>query len=95
MILTEQFAEIFKSAIESKDIGLVYNTSLLLRNPAIKTREMFPEIDFMKSTLKALNLPKDIEAYQELQKTIDYLEGRTPQESFEKSIDHPIDWDLS
>ena len=87
-----QFAEIFKNAIESKDIGLIYHTSLLLRDPKIKTREMFPEIDFMKSTLKALNLPKDIEAYQELQKTIDYLEGRPPRNSFEKSTDHPIDW---
>ncbi|MDX2303986.1 MAG: peptidylprolyl isomerase [Microscillaceae bacterium] len=90
----KQYAAILQKAIESQDIALIYHAAIFLREPQVKARAMSPDIDFMKKTLTMLQLPRDIEAYQELQKTIDYLEGRKTQTEFPKTTEPPIDWQI-
>lgn len=90
--IKKEFAEIFQYAIESKDIALVYFAAIELRNPKHNYLQYYKNTDFLDITLKALELPKDIEAYQEVQKTIDFLRGEK-SDPIQKSIEHPINWE--
>ena len=88
----KDLADILKSAIESRDVGLVYFASQALRNPKSKFKEYFKKFDFLEKSLKEIILPRDIEAYIELKKTLDYFQDNQPDENFPKSIENPIDW---
>ncbi len=92
--MEKDLAQAFQRAIESGDIGLVYQAALALRNPEFGYKDYYENADFLKESLAKLKLPKDIEAYQELQKTIDYFQGREPSQDFPKSTQPPIDWEL-
>lgn len=89
----DEYLDIVKHCIKSKDIALIYHASLLLRDPKLDFKKQLKSTDFLEEGLKSLTLPKDIEAYQELNKTIDYLRGNqdnTPIPS--NQTEHPIDW---
>ena len=93
--IDQEFIDIIKYCMTSKDIALIYHSALLLRNPSIDFKSQLESLTFIEDALNALTLPKDIEAYQELLKTLDYLKGNitpTPIPSYQ--TDKAIDWDL-
>lgn len=104
-IARKEIGELFKVIIDNADEGMVAVAAVALRNPANKFfKDQFEEIGWMKEGLKKLKLPRDIEAYNELEKTIAYFktsekegedneEKPTPEIKLKKpAYNHPINW---
>jgi cyclophilin family peptidyl-prolyl cis-trans isomerase len=91
--IKEELGKYFKYAIESGDVGLVYHAANMLRDEKVNLKNVYANYDFLETAKQKLTLPVDIEAYQELQKTIDFFTG-VKSKPIEKSTKHPIDWDL-
>ncbi len=88
------FQTSFKKAFETGDIALMGTVANLLREPDLGYRFTFAnDYQFLIDAKSKLNLPKDIETYQELQRTIDYFAGKPSTENFEKKYNNPIQWE--
>jgi cyclophilin family peptidyl-prolyl cis-trans isomerase/HEAT repeat protein len=83
----------FKSAISSGDVGLAAAAAAIIRTPKFKYNNVMRyDYDFLKEAQSAFKNPKGMEAYYEIQRTIDYIEGN-PTAEFEKpEFNHPINW---
>nr|MDQ3393543.1 peptidylprolyl isomerase [Bacteroidota bacterium] len=81
--LKKEYFEIFKKAIESEDISLIGSSAVALRNPALNFTEYIPNPTFLFQVRDRLKMPKDVEIYLEIQKTIDFVTNS-------KSKPHPI-----
>ncbi|HAS44556.1 MAG TPA: hypothetical protein DCS93_29020 [Microscillaceae bacterium] len=90
----KDFGDIFKYAIESKDVGLIYHAAQTLRNDKLEYKKFYRDRSFLQKTLEALKLPIDIEAYQELKRTIDYFNGKKKTDPFPTETKKDIDWKL-
>ncbi len=88
-------AATFKRAIESGDVALIASTSGILRDPKLNMRREYAGASFMTDALKKMQLPRDVEAYNELRRTLNYFRG----DDLERGIlplqhNHPIDWSV-
>ncbi|RLD75922.1 MAG: hypothetical protein DRJ07_17220 [Bacteroidetes bacterium] len=73
--LKDEFALIFKEAILSGDVAMISIASGAIRNPKLNLKNYYKSTDFLTVAMKNCDLPRQIEAYLELQKTIDYING--------------------
>ncbi len=91
-----RLAQIFKRAIESGDVAMIATTSGILRQEELKMRRAYPGgAGFMDNTLKKLQLPRDVEAYNELKRTINYFRGFDIERgTITPEAKQPIDWEL-
>ncbi len=91
--LNEVFADIFKQAVLSGDVALISIASAAIRNPEFKLKNDYENTNFLTEALHNCKLPKQIEAYLDLQKTIDYLNGtettQMPEFEYKK-----LNWEL-
>ncbi len=90
--LINQFGELFKRALLNGDVALVSLAADVIRDPLLNYKSYFPKTDFLKQAIDKLQLPRDIEAYIELQKTIDFFDGSKTE--LPKLKSNPIDWYL-
>ncbi len=90
----KDFGDIFKYAIESKDVGLIYHAAQTLRNDKLGYKKYYRDRSFLQKTLDSLDLPRDIEAYQELQRTIDYFNGKKKTKPSPTKTKKEMDWAL-
>lgn len=90
--LTTEFAYIFKDAILSGDIAMVSIAAEIIRDPNIDFRHQYENTYFLTQALNRCKLPKEIEAYQELQKTISFIDGKDVAE-YTPAKNLKIDWD--
>ena len=68
---------------------------LVYRNPDYAYRESLgSDTAFLYEALNALQLPAEIEAWQELKRTTDYFEGKTETEFPDQPFQNAIDWAL-
>ncbi|GIV30729.1 MAG: hypothetical protein KatS3mg029_0080 [Saprospiraceae bacterium] len=88
----EELSDFFVEAIQTADPGMVSVAATVLRNPALKFKNTIDSLDVLKTTLQKLTRPQDIEAYIELHRTIDFLEGKEPNFTMVPHSDHRIDW---
>jgi len=87
------FADLFKKAIGSKDLALIGIAGGILRNPEFGLKEIFEDFNFLYEAKNSLSLPKDNEALQALQRTIDYFENAENPQPVVNEYNHPIDWE--
>ena len=98
--LEEHFISIFRYAIESSDVSMVSLAASFLREKNIPFAfnenyiAPFGDIRFMEETLNKLVLPRDIEAYSELLKTISVYKGLKAPISVRAPWNNPIQWEL-
>lgn len=91
--VNQEFAEIVKFCINDKDVGLIYHAANLIRHPKVDIKDDLGDFSFMVKVLTSLQLPRDIEAYEELAKTLDYLKvDYSETKPTEKRI-HAINWE--
>jgi cyclophilin family peptidyl-prolyl cis-trans isomerase/HEAT repeat protein len=90
----KHFADFFKQAMSSGDIAVVGIIAGILRQPELNFKTEYPDLTFLKNALAKLVLPRDNEAYQEVVKTIAYLEGKPEPPTPKNPFTHPIDWTL-
>ncbi|WP_205504500.1 peptidylprolyl isomerase [Rufibacter psychrotolerans] len=88
------FNQLFKKAIESGDVALVGMAAGVLRNPDLTLKNAYPDFAFLTQAKAKLTLPRDIETYLEVQKTLDYLQGETSAPTPATPFSHPINWTL-
>ncbi|WP_114781686.1 peptidylprolyl isomerase [Botryobacter ruber] len=92
--LEQEFARIFKKAIGSGDVALVGVAAGVMRAPDLNFRDAYTNLGFLKEAQQQLELPRDTETFMELQKTINYLNGRPEAVQPRPPYTHPIDWTL-
>ncbi|GEO03265.1 peptidyl-prolyl cis-trans isomerase [Adhaeribacter aerolatus] len=92
--LKATFAGIFQRAIEADDVALIAISAGLLQQPELNFKAAYPDPSFLKTARDKLLLPRDMETYQELDKTIRYFEDLPPAPAPPNPYTHPIDWAL-
>ncbi|GAA3951179.1 peptidylprolyl isomerase [Hymenobacter algoricola] len=87
------FALLLQRAIGTGDVALLGIAAEAMRNPKLDLRRLFANTVFLRQARDKLLLPRDLEAWQSLQQTIDFLES-IPTAPFPvaKAASHPIDW---
>ncbi|MFC5271498.1 peptidylprolyl isomerase [Adhaeribacter terreus] len=92
--LKPSFNETMKRAIASGDVALVGTVATLLREPTLNFRQTFPNYDFLKTAQSKIQLPRDVETYIELQKTLAFFEQKPAPPAPQNPTSHPINWEL-
>lgn len=98
--LEEHYLSIFHYAIESADVSMVSLAASFLREKNIPFAfnehlvAKFNDIRFMEEALNKLVLPRDIEAYSELLKTISAYKGLAVPITVKAPWNNPIRWEL-
>lgn len=86
------FKKTFQEVYEKGDVGMMGAMSEILRDPTLGYDIIYrTDYRFLMEALKKLTLPRDVEVYHQIQKTISYISGDTlslkqPKNNFE------IDW---
>jgi len=78
----------------SGDAGMIAAASDGYRVEALnyKTLRDSLRLENMQAALSKLKMPRDVEAYIELDSAIAYFEGRAPAQPYRPRWNHPIDW---
>jgi cyclophilin family peptidyl-prolyl cis-trans isomerase/HEAT repeat protein len=83
-----------REAIASGDPGMIATAAEGLRSEALNYKELKDSTrsDDFKASLAKLKMPKDVEAYTALEKTIANFEGLPAPAAYKPKFNHPIDW---
>lgn len=84
-------AAFFQDAIKSGDVGMMYVSSELLAEKDLDFVSLVDSTDFLENALSALNLPKDIETYNAVQKALSSFKG-LPYTAKTPDYNNPINW---
>ncbi|MCR5887072.1 peptidylprolyl isomerase [Hymenobacter sp. J193] len=89
------FARTLQRGVSSGDLAIMGTAAEAIRDPKLGLRSQFPSVEFLTQARSRLTLPRDLEAWQSLQLTIDYLQNKpaTPQ-PVAAAATHPINWDV-
>ncbi|RSK48415.1 peptidylprolyl isomerase [Hymenobacter rigui] len=84
-----------RQGVLSGDVAMMGTAAEAIRDPKLDMRRLLPNPDFLVQARDKLTLPRDLEAWQSLQQTIDYVQQRpaTPT-PVAQAATHPIDWGL-
>jgi len=91
-VVGKELAIYFQQAIQSGDPGMMAVAAGALRIPERNFKPQFENTDFLQKGLESLEMPKEIETYNEIQQTIDYFAGKD-FEAKKVEYNHPIDWE--
>ncbi|MBX0292156.1 peptidylprolyl isomerase [Hymenobacter sp. HSC-4F20] len=90
-----ELALALRRGVLSRDVALIGTAAEAIRDPKLQLHQWLPNPDFLVQARNQLTLPRDLEAWQSLQQTIDYVQHRpattTPVAA---AATHPIDWEL-
>ena len=89
------FALALRQAVLSADVAQMGLAAEAIRDPKLGLRRLLPNPDFLVAARDQLTLPRDLEAWQSLQQTIDFLRGTPPTPvPVAPAATHPIPWDV-
>lgn len=91
--IIQELAIFLEQAIQTKDPAMVATAAIALRQPDRNFALHLDSLTTLERTLNELDLPKEIEAYNELQHTIDFLKGDPIRPPKKIAFNHPIQWD--
>ena len=93
--VSRELGKEFLQAIKSQDVGTMSVAAGALREENIDFKALLQDsLGVIKEAQQQLPLPQAIEAYYEVQKTIDFFEGKTTSELLIPKPNHPIDWSI-
>lgn len=92
--IRRELASAFEQAIRSGDPGMVAVGARALRTPDRDFGRYIDSIEVLEQVLTSLALPKEIESYNELKRTIDFLRGNEESEPRKPAYNHPINWKI-
>lgn len=90
----KELADLFEEVITKRDPAMTAVAAGVLREPDLDFKSHLDSLDFLKLTLEKLSLPREVETYNELKKTIDFFEGKENSEDYVIPYNHPIDWEI-
>ncbi|MEM8526048.1 MAG: peptidylprolyl isomerase [Bacteroidota bacterium] len=89
---TREIGNYLLEGVKSGDVGQIYTASSALRVPERNFATILADsIGILETALANLEIPKEIEAYNELGQTIAFFKGTTFEEK-EPDYNHEIDW---
>lgn len=91
---TREIAAHFMEAIKTGDAAMVAIAAEGLRIPERAFDTVLDSLAFLDEALVKLDMPKEIETYNELNKTIYYFKNKTEAPKKEAQYNHPIDWSI-
>ena len=81
--------------MRSGDVGMMAVAAGILRNENIDFKTLLADsLSVIKTAQQKLDLPKSIETYNEVQKALDYLQGKKISDPKKVALNHPIDTTL-
>lgn len=97
--LHNHIADIIRSACETRDVSLLALASVFMRDTTLPaTTGKFPfeweSTGFLEKALERLKLPRDIETYSEVLKTLRFYQGKPVSGTIRPEFNSPVDWDL-
>jgi cyclophilin family peptidyl-prolyl cis-trans isomerase/HEAT repeat protein len=90
----QELADAFTEVIIKRDPAMTAVAAAVLREPNLDFKAYLDSLDFLQSTLDKLDLPREVETYNELKKTIDYFSDVENSEPYKVPYNHPIDWEI-
>lgn len=85
----------FLEAMQTGDPAMIAIAAEALRNENLNFQTYVQSYGLLDTALARLELPKEIETYNELRKTLAFLKGEPEPEATTPEFNHPIDWSLA
>lgn len=92
--LRPAFAEFYKKAIGTGDPAVIGIIAEALSDPDLAYKSFIRDFSFLYSAKEKLELPRDNEALQPLEKAIAFAEGKPEPEPVSNEYNHPIDFEI-
>ncbi|HMQ49018.1 MAG TPA: peptidylprolyl isomerase [Saprospiraceae bacterium] len=89
----KELCAMFQQAIQSGDPGMIAIAAGAIREKSDIYKQHIDTLAPFEIALQSLELPKEIETYNELNKTIAVLKGQPLPEDTKPTYNHPIDWE--
>ncbi|HAN76704.1 MAG TPA: hypothetical protein DCQ31_02440, partial [Bacteroidales bacterium] len=86
-----KFNDYVKVAFNLHDMAVTGILAGMLRQPEFNYKEVFKDFSFLQTALDACKLPRDIETYNELLKTINYFKGVETPANMPNVANNPLD----
>lgn len=90
----KELADLLIEAVNSGDVGMIATAAGVFPESSIDFTRIIFDTDFLENAKKKLELPKEIEAWYEIEKALAYFEGRKPAKRLVPEHNHKIRWDL-
>lgn len=84
----------FLEAMQTGDPAMIAIAAGALRNASLNYQTYIPSYGLLDTALSRLELPKEIETYNELRKTLAFLKGEPEPPNRTPEFNHPIDWSM-
>ena len=84
----------FNETMLTGDPALITTAAIALRNDRLGYNRYIDSLTVYENALEQLELPKELEAYNELNHTIAHLKGKKQPEPMKPEYSHPIDWSM-
>lgn len=82
-------------AIKNGDVGMMAIAAEIFREPGLLFRGTLDSLTFLENAMDRLELPRDIETYYELKKTLDFFKDKKSAPPSPPEFNHPIDWTVA
>lgn len=82
----------FREALVKGDAAMKAVAAGVIRNPALDFQSVYDTLDFLEVAKNGLEIPKETETLYEIQKTIDFFNGKTTTTLAKPAFNHAIDW---
>jgi len=90
-----EIGNICVEAINNGDVGMSAIAAGILRKPDLLFKGALDSLTFLPKAMAKLSLPRDIETYNELKQTLDFLQDKKDTRLERPAFNHPIDWGLA
>ena len=91
----QQISNYLVEAIENGDPGMTALAAGVLRQPTLFFKGTLDSLTFIDNAIAGLELPREIETLQELEKTKAFLSGAPEPPLAKPDYSHPIDWGVA
>lgn len=92
--VTTEINSLLQRAIEEGDPAMQAIVASFLTSEQHNFKEVFPDVQFLKTAQSRLSLPSNLETYLSLQRAIDYLQGSKKTPQIRSNSFTEIDWPL-
>lgn len=82
----------YLEAMQTGDPGMIFLAAKALRNKDLNFASLITSVELLETALGKLDLPKEIEAYNELKHTLAFLKNEPEPSPTIPDYNHPIDW---
>ena len=88
----KELSQYFAEAIEIRDPGMAAVAANVLRDKNLRLKGQLDSLNFLEDALKQFDLPREIETYNEVQKTLNFFNTGEEGEGLTPEFNHPVDW---